>query len=116
MRVVGTPWPQRGYARRREGTRSVGRRLGGGFGLGFVRFHFRHSRRLPKPTQEGPSAMKFCAPSGEERLNWETRYAGCTMRILYGVVGEGMGHATRSKVVIEHLLERGHKVKVVVSG
>jgi len=38
------------------------------------------------------------------------------MRILYGVVGEGMGHATRSKVVIEHLLERGHKVKVVVSG
>jgi uncharacterized protein (TIGR00661 family) len=38
------------------------------------------------------------------------------MRILYGVVGEGMGHATRSKVVIEHLRERGHKVKVVVSG
>jgi len=38
------------------------------------------------------------------------------MRILYGVVGEGMGHATRSKVVIEYLLERGHQVKVVVSG
>jgi uncharacterized protein (TIGR00661 family) len=38
------------------------------------------------------------------------------MRILYGVVGEGMGHATRSKVVIDHLLEHGHKVKVVVSG
>jgi len=38
------------------------------------------------------------------------------MRILYGVVGEGMGHATRSKVVIEHLLERGHHVKIVVSG
>jgi len=38
------------------------------------------------------------------------------MRILYGVVGEGMGHATRSKVVIEHLIARGHKVKVVVSG
>ncbi|HEX4512049.1 MAG TPA: MJ1255/VC2487 family glycosyltransferase [Polyangiaceae bacterium] len=38
------------------------------------------------------------------------------MRILYGVVGEGMGHATRSKVTCEHLLERGHEVKIVVSG
>ncbi|MGH9323525.1 MAG: glycosyltransferase family protein [Vicinamibacteria bacterium] len=38
------------------------------------------------------------------------------MRILYGVVGEGMGHATRSAVVIEHLLSAGHEVKVVVSG
>src|SRR5579872_7544628 len=38
------------------------------------------------------------------------------MRILYGVVGEGMGHATRSKVVCEHLAERGHQVKIVVSG
>jgi len=38
------------------------------------------------------------------------------MRILYGVVGEGMGHATRSKVVCEHLVSRGHEVKIVVSG
>lgn len=38
------------------------------------------------------------------------------MRILYGVVGEGMGHATRSRVVIEHLLAEGHELKVVVSG
>jgi len=38
------------------------------------------------------------------------------MRILYGVVGEGMGHATRSRVVIEHLLNCGHQVHVVVSG
>ena len=38
------------------------------------------------------------------------------MRILYGVVGEGMGHATRSRVVIEHLLAAGHQVEVVVSG
>ena len=38
------------------------------------------------------------------------------MRILYGVVGEGMGHATRSKVVCEHLVARGHRVKIVVSG
>ena len=38
------------------------------------------------------------------------------MRILYGVVGEGMGHATRSRVVIEHLLRRGHTIRIVVSG
>ncbi len=38
------------------------------------------------------------------------------MRILYGVVGEGMGHATRSRVVIEHLLGAGHEVDIVVSG
>ena len=38
------------------------------------------------------------------------------MRILYGVTGEGMGHATRSKVVCEHLVAQGHEVKIVVSG
>lgn len=38
------------------------------------------------------------------------------MRILYGVVGEGMGHATRSKVVCDELVRRGHEVKIVVSG
>ena len=38
------------------------------------------------------------------------------MKLLYGVVGEGMGHATRSRVVIEHLLDAGHEVEVVVSG
>ncbi len=38
------------------------------------------------------------------------------MRILYGVVGAGMGHATRSRVVIDHLAEAGHRVRVVVSG
>ncbi len=38
------------------------------------------------------------------------------MRILYGVVGEGMGHATRSAVVLEHLAASGHEIKVVVSG
>ncbi len=37
------------------------------------------------------------------------------MRVLYGVVGDGMGHATRSRVVLEHLLSRGHEVHVVVS-
>jgi uncharacterized protein (TIGR00661 family) len=38
------------------------------------------------------------------------------MRLLYGVVGDGMGHATRSRVVIEHLLLRGHAVHVLASG
>lgn len=37
------------------------------------------------------------------------------MKILYGVPGEGMGHATRSKVVIEHLLKMGHDVRAVSS-
>src|SRR3954449_8346203 len=37
------------------------------------------------------------------------------MRILYGVNGEGMGHATRSQVVIDRLLER-HDVRVMASG
>jgi uncharacterized protein (TIGR00661 family) len=38
------------------------------------------------------------------------------MRILYGVAGEGMGHATRSRVVIDALTARGHEVQAVVSG
>jgi uncharacterized protein (TIGR00661 family) len=38
------------------------------------------------------------------------------MRILYGVVGVGMGHASRSEVVIRHLLAQGHEVRVVSYG
>jgi uncharacterized protein (TIGR00661 family) len=37
------------------------------------------------------------------------------VRILYGVNGEGMGHATRSEVVIEDLL-CDHEVKVMAAG
>ena len=37
------------------------------------------------------------------------------MRILYGVVGEGLGHAMRSRVVLDELT-REHQVQVVVSG
>jgi uncharacterized protein (TIGR00661 family) len=37
------------------------------------------------------------------------------VRILYGVNGEGMGHATRSQVVIDALLEE-HDVRVMASG
>ena len=38
------------------------------------------------------------------------------MRILYGVVGEGMGHAMRSRVVLEHLVGLGHDVEIMASG
>lgn len=37
------------------------------------------------------------------------------MKILYGVVGEGMGHAMRSRVVLDHLTAQ-HDIQVVVSG
>jgi uncharacterized protein (TIGR00661 family) len=37
------------------------------------------------------------------------------MRILYGVVGEGMGHAIRSRVILDELVKK-HDVQVVVSG
>src|SRR4051794_7323954 len=37
------------------------------------------------------------------------------MRILYGVVGEGMGHATRSRVLLE-ALSKNHEIHIVVSG
>lgn len=37
------------------------------------------------------------------------------MKILYGVVGEGMGHAMRSRVVLEHLLAEGHEVEIMAS-
>lgn len=36
------------------------------------------------------------------------------MKILYGLPSEGMGHATRSKVIIEHLLKE-HDVQIVTS-
>lgn len=44
----------------------------------------------------------------------EARY-GSRMRILYGVVGEGMGHATRSRVILEELAKE-HEIHIVVSG
>jgi len=47
------------------------------------------------------------------------RCAGMTqgdMKILYGIVGEGMGHATRSKVILDELCTQGHEIAIVVSG
>lgn len=38
------------------------------------------------------------------------------MRVLYGVVGEGMGHAVRSRVILDHLIEEGHELLIVASG
>ncbi len=38
------------------------------------------------------------------------------MRILYGVVGEGMGHAIRSRVILDHLVGEGHEVEIIASG
>lgn len=38
------------------------------------------------------------------------------MKILYGVNGEGLGHATRSRVVARHLIDQGHEVKIAASG
>jgi uncharacterized protein (TIGR00661 family) len=38
-----------------------------------------------------------------------------TRKILYGIPSEGMGHATRSKVLIEHLLSQGHDVRIATS-
>ncbi len=37
------------------------------------------------------------------------------MKILYGLPSEGMGHATRSKVIIDYLLLNGHDVQIVTS-
>ncbi len=38
------------------------------------------------------------------------------VRILYGVVGEGMGHAMRSMVILEALVKQGHECRIVASG
>ncbi|MBI2148218.1 hypothetical protein HYU23_00915 [Candidatus Woesearchaeota archaeon] len=36
-------------------------------------------------------------------------------RILYGVVSIGLGHAMRSKVILDHLKKQGHKIFIVTS-
>src|SRR5262249_5645920 len=50
------------------------------------------------------------------RWSWSASHRRLArMRILYGVVGEGMGHAIRSRVILDELVQR-HDVQVVVSG
>src|ERR1041384_77886 len=55
--------------------------------------------------------------------SWSTRRsatgnaAAIAMKILYGVVGEGMGHAMRSRVLLEHLVvTEQHEVEIMASG
>ena len=36
-------------------------------------------------------------------------------RIIYGVQGEGRGHSSRSKIIIEYLLSQGHEVRIFTS-
>src|SRR5205814_4977442 len=66
-------------------------------------------RRRAAPARGGPARRRAAeaqaARPGKDRL----------MRILYGVVGEGMGHAIRSRVVLDELVKK-HEVQVVVSG
>ena len=38
------------------------------------------------------------------------------VKLLFGLSGDGRGHGSRDKVIIEHFLEQGHEVKVVTSG
>lgn len=38
------------------------------------------------------------------------------MNIVYTVNGEGMGHATRSSVIIDHLLRQGHRLAIFGAG
>jgi uncharacterized protein (TIGR00661 family) len=37
-------------------------------------------------------------------------------KILFGLSGDGRGHSTRSKATIEHLIEKGHDLRIVASG
>ncbi len=37
------------------------------------------------------------------------------MKILYGVQSDGMGHALRSRPVIEYLIQQGHTVKIITA-
>jgi uncharacterized protein (TIGR00661 family) len=38
------------------------------------------------------------------------------VKILYGVCGEGRGHASRSCILIHHLQQKGHKISIVAGG
>ncbi len=49
-----------------------------------------------------------------DELNYNFGHSN-NKRILYGVCGEGMGHAIRSAVVIEHLLEKKNEVVIFAS-
>lgn len=73
----------------------------------------RRSDRSPPGTAQAAAGRR--RPGGQWSVSTNADLGG-DVRILYGIVGEGMGHATRSRVVLEHLLSSGHEVLVVVSG
>ena len=54
--------------------------------------------------------------SSWKRPKWHIHYHNkgeLMARIVYGVSGEGDGHSSRARVVLEHLCRQGHQVKVV---
>jgi uncharacterized protein (TIGR00661 family) len=38
------------------------------------------------------------------------------VKILYGVCGEGLGHASRSRILIHYLQQQKHEVCIIVGG
>ena len=40
-------------------------------------------------------------------------YRTTMVRILYGLCGEGLGHASRSRILINHLKKNGHDIRIV---
>jgi uncharacterized protein (TIGR00661 family) len=76
-------------------------------------------KRMSARTGPGPLAANQRLAAATDRAE-EGRHGGrvhsIAMKILYGVVGEGMGHAVRSRVAIEHLLAGGHEVTIMTSG
>lgn len=37
-------------------------------------------------------------------------------KILYGVCGEGFGHATRSRILIRYLIKQGYEIRIIAGG
>src|SRR5205085_6786686 len=63
----------------------------------------------------GRTAGRRRTAAGSSSSSLRDRRYTARMRILYGVVGEGMGHAMRSRVILDELVKE-HQVQVVVSG
>jgi uncharacterized protein (TIGR00661 family) len=72
----------------------------------------RRKRGPGSPCDEAGTGAPYVRTRGEDNT---ARVMLGPMRILYGVVGEGMGHATRSRVLLEELVKK-HEVHIVVSG
>src|SRR5512132_573161 len=61
-------------------------------------------------------SRRLCAEEAISRPASPALIVSAAMKILYGVVGEGMGHAMRSRVVLEHLIAQGHELEIMASG